>query len=350
MATQAKTASAQPRKVKFDPPLAEAVAERLARGLHPSLIAMQLQSMADEAVVHAYIREAGKNPFFRGALAQSGTQTEALKKRDWILEAQRRTWFNGAAPETIDRVGPLSPEVFQKDYYAAQRPAILSGLIDDWPARTLWSADYLEEKIGADTEVEVQKGRTRLSNFEEEMARLRRTVPFREVADVLRAGEASNDLYVTANNGAGNRAAFDPIWNDFAPIPGYIKPDKPTDAFLWIGPAGTLTPFHHDLTNNLLIQVKGRKRLHIIPIWEEPRMRTRKIWFTEWTLDEILAAGDKAPHVIDVVIEPGEAIFLPVGWWHHVESLDESYSVLFTNFVWPNTFSTAYTDSIREQS
>ena len=50
-------------------------------------------------------------------------------------------------------------------------------------------------------------------------------------------------------------------------------PGTDHDGFLWIGPAGTLTPFHHDLTNNLLVQVKGRKRVHMVPNWEEARMK-----------------------------------------------------------------------------
>jgi ribosomal protein L16 Arg81 hydroxylase len=40
----------------------------------------------------------------------------------------------------------------------------------------------------------------------------------------------------------------------------------------------------------------------------------------------------------DIVMEPGEALFLPVGWWHHVTALSTSVSVSFMNFLWPNSF------------
>jgi ribosomal protein L16 Arg81 hydroxylase len=41
-------------------------------------------------------------------------------------------------------------------------------------------------------------------------------------------------------------------------------------------------------------------------------------------------------------LEPGEAIFIPVGWWHHVKSLEVSISVSFTNFVFPNYYEWKY--------
>ncbi|MES2497618.1 MAG: cupin-like domain-containing protein [Pseudomonadota bacterium] len=333
---------AKPRVVEFDPVLAALVAERLAQGLHPSLIAMQLGQRADPDLVAAYAREIESHPYFRGALVVA----DALKKRDWILDCQARSWRQSPDATVIDRREGLSPDVFLRDYYANQRPVVIGGLVDHWPALSLWSADYLEAKVGRDTLVEAQKGRASRKDFETAKLDLRRTVPFGEIAAALRSPVPSNDLYVTANNGANNRAAFDPIWRDFGPVAGYTTAAQGNDGYLWIGPAGTVTPFHHDLTNNLLIQVKGRKRVHMVPNWEEARMKQTGRIFSGWTLDELqkasASAGDKAPILIEAEIGPGDALFIPVGWWHHVVSLDESYSVLFTDFVWPNDFATPF--------
>jgi ribosomal protein L16 Arg81 hydroxylase len=37
-------------------------------------------------------------------------------------------------------------------------------------------------------------------------------------------------------------------------------------------------------------------------------------------------------------VRPGDVLFIPVGWWHWVESLSPSVSVSFVNFSYPNTF------------
>jgi ribosomal protein L16 Arg81 hydroxylase len=46
--------------------------------------------------------------------------------------------------------------------------------------------------------------------------------------------------------------------------------------------------------------------------------------------------------VIDVEIGPGDLLFLPVGWWHHVRGLETSITMTFTNFVFDNDFYSIY--------
>ena len=42
--------------------------------------------------------------------------------------------------------------------------------------------------------------------------------------------------------------------------------------------------------------------------------------------------------LIDLELAPGEVLFVPVGWWHHVRALDWSITLSLTNFVFPNRY------------
>ena len=320
-----------------DPDLARQVAAALAAGASEELIRFQLGQTWSATAVNECIDQAKKNPFLQGAM----TVSNELQRHRWVLENQRKAETIGNPERSIPVRHKLAPEAFLNEHYTPLRPAVLTGLVDDWPAITRWNIDYLETKIGRQTKTEVQKGRSSTQNFEVEKLKYKTSIPFGEFADLLRSGTSTNDMYVTANNGAGNRAVFDPVWSDFTQIDGYTKADSGNDGFLWLGPKGTLTPFHHDLTNNLLIQVKGRKKVHMVPTFEDARMKPFQRYFSGWTLEQ-LQSQKNGPPVYEVDIGPGDALYIPVGWWHHVIGLEESYSVLFTNFVWPNDFTSPY--------
>ena len=80
----------------------------------------------------------------------------------------------------------------------------------------------------------------------------------------------TNDFYLTANNNSSNRTGpARAVGRHRAGSRVSGQSDHP-GGFFWMGPAGTITPFHHDLTNNFMAQVIGRKRIKIAPSWDMP--------------------------------------------------------------------------------
>ena len=67
-------------------------------------------------------------------------------------------------------------------------------------------------------------------------------------------------------------------------------------------------------------------------------MRRFGDYLSNWTLHELLKEGTNGPKILSADLGPGDMILLPVGWWHYIESLEESYSVVFSNTTWPNNF------------
>jgi hypothetical protein len=298
---------------------------------------------ANDAVVHdavpAVPMSAGKAEVDRVALA--------LAKREWLLETLERQ--RDLAPELvrIERRGGLRAGEFLERYYAANRPVILTGEMAGWPALGRWTPDYLKAKVGS-APIEFQGGRLANARFEVEKEAHRRQAPFDQFIDLISRPGAGNDAYLTAYNSATNLEALRVLHEDLGFLRKFLSPDAPQpNGMMWIGPAGTVTPLHHDLTNNFIAQLVGRKRFKLMPASEVGRVYNDRHVFSELPNLDGPIDGKRFPRlagarIAEAVLGPGDIIFMPVGWWHQVTSLDFSVTITYTNFRWPNDASKTY--------
>jgi hypothetical protein len=286
------------------------------------------------------IRKAVDSPYFQGV----ELLRNRLKKRDWLLTCYRKSNRLHPSSTEIERRHKLSRDEFLREYYSTNRPVIITGMMDDWPAMQKWNLDYFDREFG-DREVEVQMGRTQGANYEIEREKFIAKVRFGDFVEKVRTAGRTNDFYLTANNNSVNRTILPELWDDIVQVPEYLSAAEP-GGFFWMGPAGTITPFHHDLTNNFMAQVIGRKRLKIAPSWDIPLMLNDRHCFSQVDGRVIPPAPEPPfdqPQILDFVLDRGEILFLPIGCLHFVEGLDISVTVSFTNFIFDNDFSSFYT-------
>ena len=88
-------------------------------------------------------------------------------------------------------------------------------------------------------------------------------------------------------------------------------------------------------------QIVGRKRWRFVSPLSGPRVYNDFDVYSPVDFDKLdLARFPEAAKVkvLDVVVEPGETMFLPLAWWHQVSSLDRCISLSFTNLDVPNEF------------
>ncbi len=283
------------------------------------------------------VQAAADHPYVRAAARLRAR----VSKRDWLLECRARLERDGE--EAIPRRHRLAADIFYAEHYRPLRPVVLTGLVDDWPAMG-WSFDRLAARIPGDPEIEVQGDREADPDFELNSIAHKRRMRWRAVLAAMQRPETGNSLYVTANNSGVNRQALAQLWADIGPLPGYLGPSPMGDGFFWMGPQGSITPWHHDLTQNLLMTCSGTKRVTLVAPHETQRMQNHRHCFSRFAADAALASvpQDERPRLWQVDIAPGEILFLPVGWWHHVEGLTPTIGMSFTNFVWPNDFGRGY--------
>jgi hypothetical protein len=274
------------------------------------------------------------------------------------------------------RVSDLSLSSFEshmlhpQDQSLGPEPLIIQNAIEHWPARTdrSWNnQSYLMAKtIGGRRLVPVEIGR---SYVDEDWGQ--KIIPFKEFMEkYMLADPKSLD---TKTGYLAQHDLFKQIPNlrkDIA-IPNYCfadtslpHPSSPlakehaavpilgaTSLNAWFGPAGTISPLHVDPYHNILAQVVGRKyvRLYapkysanLYPRGMEEGIDMNNTSQTDvavlegWdgTEEDKLAAREQFPEFEnaeyeDCILEEGECLYIPLGWWHYIRSLSPSFSVSF---------------------
>ena len=101
----------------------------------------------------------------------------------------------------------------------------------------------------------------------------------------------------------------------------------------WLGPAGTVTPLHCDYDDNIFAQIWGTKRIFLAPPHHDEFLYTSEanaILFGS-PFDPEAPDFDKFPLarqacMIECIVNPGDMLYVPAGWYHQVRALTFSLS------------------------
>lgn len=312
-------------------------------GLEESAIRQTLQQQAgySDEVITELIQNMLASPIF-----QAGKQiSRERRKLEWLLRVYHHTYNQSAYAHTIERRASLDNQEFIEQYYSNNRPVILTDVLKHWPIMERWSWDYLKEKFGA-RQVEIQHYER---NAAGEPEYIKDKMDFSQFIDRIQLPDCPSDLYMTAYNAVSNQGLLAELRQEVMPdLPDFLDPATGEGRVLmWLGPQNTMGRFHMDLANSVLAQVKGRKEIRIVPSFSLPYVyhdfaMVSALNLDDW--DEQRFPMFKHVPVITLILEPGEMLFIPIGWWHQVRALSPSISLTFTNFRVDNQY--FYTEDI----
>lgn len=126
--------------------------------------------------------------------------------------------------------------------------------------------------------------------------------------------------------------------NDFTP-PRFCRLGVLRRTNAWLGTRDTVTPLHFDSYHNIFVQVGGSKRVKLIDPDFCDKLYVSKQGGLE-SQGNVSQVDVEDPDlkrfplfrdvkVLECVVHPGDILFIPKGWWHHVRSLTTSFSVNF---------------------
>lgn len=270
---------------------------------------------------------------------------QGLQQRHRKLEAValnlQRLWASDPHYRTVEKRADVSGEEFVERYVRGCRPVVLTGHTRDWPAMQRWSPQDLKQRFGH-LDVDIQSERNADANYEQNKLLRTNRVNLGAFVDQVLRGGPTNDYYLTANNEILRRPEFAPLLDDIGSLPPRCDRTQLKDrSSFWFGPAGTVTPLHHDTLMLFHTQVVGRKRWRFVSPLEWSRLYNRRHVFSEVDLERPDPARFpvfEEATVLEVVVEPGETMFLPLGWWHQVASLDVSLSFSYSCLAVHNDF------------
>ncbi len=109
----------------------------------------------------------------------------------------------------------------------------------------------------------------------------------------------------------------------------------------WLGSSGNISSLHYDMADNIMVQVRGRKRF----VFFDPKQtnclypfsvkchipHTSQVDIDRPNLTQF--PNFSKARAVECVLEAGEMMFIPAFWWHQVHSFDDiQFPTISVNF------------------
>lgn len=249
--------------------------------------------------------------------------------------------------QPVPEIQGITPADFVSTRYPAQMPVVIRGLAKDWPAVQAARqsdqalADYLTN-MGKGGAIELLRGPAAgdgLFFYSDDLDGLnfrRETATIEDAIALMMDAETSETAYVQAQPAAE-------IVPDFAAQnPSQILTPMIAPR-IWIG-SRLAVQTHFDLSQNIACVVGGRRRFTLFPpdqvgnLYMGPMELTPAgtpislVRLEDVDYERFPKFRDAEAAALTAELAPGDAIFIPYLWWHHVQSLS-GFNVL-VNYWW----------------
>lgn len=213
------------------------------------------------------------------------------------------------------------------------KPLVITGLAREWPAYSKWSWDYFKAAVGG-TEVGVYNNIK--SDAYTPVNKADDYMKFGDYLDMVKQGPVELRIFLFNIFQHAPQLVSDFTWPEHL-MKGFVK----RYPMLFVGGAGSVTHMHFDIDLSHIIhtQFAGRKRVLLFP-YEEQYNLYRKPWevLSFVNFEKYFDADNNKLRIEDypalknargyeVILEHGDTLFMPAGYWHHMEYIDSGFAM-----------------------
>jgi hypothetical protein len=229
----------------------------------------------------------------------------------------------------LERITAPSQREFEERFLKPGRPVLISGIVDKWPAASSWNPEQLVSRVGKN-QVPVSV----MPRAGDYAGAVRKKMELAEyVASLTQQRQAPQEMYL----GEVPLAKFFPELLGDVQRPSLFPDEEPLNAVMYMGSRQFSQLHYHPQGSATLCQVFGHKRL-----WLYPPDQTRYLYKYPWYSDNSNMSLTTSPtpdpatfpkfsqaKAIELVIGPGELLFIPIYWWHAIQNEELNIAVVF---------------------
>jgi Cupin-like domain len=229
----------------------------------------------------------------------------------------------------VDKFDTISAADFQRNYYKPNKPVVIKNLSHQWEAFHKWNWDYFINIVG---EKEVGVYNNIKSDAYTPVNKADGYMKFGHFLQQVRKGPLELRIFLFNIFQHAPQLINDFTWPDDL-IKGFVKKYP----MLFVGGAGSVTHMHYDIdmSNILHTQFAGKKRVLLFPYSERAKLY-HKPWevlcianFTNYykQFDYNNFPATKYASGFEVTLEHGDTLFMPAGYWHHMEYIESGFAM-----------------------
>ncbi len=226
----------------------------------------------------------------------------------------------------VDKVEMISKEDFITNYFKPQKPVVIKRFIEDWPAYSKWSLEYMKEVAGDKT---VPLYDDRSVDFKDGFNEPHSTMKMSEYVDLLKKKPTKFRIF---------------LWNVLKEVPVLQKDFSFPDfglrlmkglPMLFFGGRNSFTFMHYDidLANIFHFHFEGKKQCILFDqkqnkyLYKIPNsLITREdINFANPDFEKWPALKNAKGYIAN--LEHGNVLYMPEGYWHYMRYITPGFSM-----------------------